>query len=437
MRSRLRDIPDDRQDFAVVLDFDGIYELVPSGTAVARADGLKQAAAMIFVDVRPVFIDVNLDLPCQGHVERRTVTVRFQSQVVAPELVLQDRIERLQNKLEYWTRSLVARESAQYTVDDHDRFENAARQTIVHRLLEHPPASAAAIALQLVEVSAELPEGTKSHKQHLIDGTRDTERRIHDAQEDEKVARLDRERVHATRLEETRNEEDVWRARQPLEDEKREKEKWQLGEDAQQLEEAYRRGPEAVLAVMAARDPEFMQQLVAHGVEDRNFLANLLLRAADSGVVNRGVVEDLLTDAANQLLQGSGAQIGTGDVLKEIDNGSQRGPNAEADADRDDEGFDPEDDDFDDRLIEVIEGEDDVIAAMFGTETTNGDQPPEGGPLGASSREADAEASRPASTRARKTTDPGTDDGGGAGQVRANIDGDRPEQPPAEDADDD
>lgn len=378
MKSRLRDIPNDRQDYAVVLDFAGVFELVPSGTPIARAEGIGSASAMIFVDVRPVFLDIELDLPCQGHVERRKVTVRYLSQVVAPEIVLQDRVERLQNKLEYWTRSLVARESVGYGVDDHERFLAAARSAVASRLLEQPPVSPAGIELQLVEVSAELPTSSLAHQQHLIEKTRDADRRIHDVNEDGRVASVSRRREHDEELEMSGFAEERWRARQSLADEQREKAIWQQQADAARLEEAYRRGPEALLALMAAKDPAAMEQLVAYGIKDRDFLADLLLRAAQSGVVSSSAVEDLLTNAANELLRGSGAQVGTGPPASELDRGARRGSVGAGDTEADDD-FDPDDDEFDDRPIDSGDGLDDLISTMFKNKEAGAGQPAAGG----------------------------------------------------------
>lgn len=370
MKSRLRDIPTDREDYAVVLDFNGIYELVPSGTPVAAAEGIRAAAAMIFVDVRPTFIDLDLEVPCRGYVERRLVTVRYQSRVVSAEVVLQDRVERLESRLEYWTRSIVARDSARFDSMHHEEFVAATRRAIAHRLLEQPPVSPAGVEIALVEVSADLPKGYEEHHRDVLESTRNADRRIHDMRQDGRVADIQRQRDHDEQLEDTSRAREQWEARQPFEDQKREKQIWQQQDDAALLEEIYRRGPEAVLAHIAAGDPTALDRLFAHGIEDRNFLAKLLMTAAEKGMIDKTVVEDVLIDAASNRLNGPRAQMGSGTLNRQIDRGTTRGSRHTADAD---DEFDPEDDDLDDRLIDLSDdGEEAMLQTVLGESRAGG-----------------------------------------------------------------
>ena len=363
MKSRLKEIPTDRKDYAVVLDFDGIYELVASGTPVSSAEGLKSASAMIFVDVRPIYFDVGLELPCKGYVERRNVTVRFESRVIAPELVLQDRIENVQRTLEYWTRAIVSRESAHYEVVQHEEFLSAARQAVSRSLMENPPVSPAAIELLLVDVSGPLPEGVRSAEEEITRSTRNANVRIHNLEQDNRVSSVQRRQDHEQQLEDAAHAHDAWTARQPLEDEQRDKRIWHQTADAARLEEAYRRGPEAVLALMASTDPSAMEKLVVHGIEDRNFLAELLMKAAEKGVISNSVVEDVLADVANSRLLGTAAQLGSGTLNREIDQGVQRGSTSARDSD---DKFDPEDESLDDQVIDLVDDENEMLDAILG-----------------------------------------------------------------------
>lgn len=349
LKSRLKHIPDDRQDYAAVLDFDGKYELVDNGVPILKAEGIGSARALILVDVRPVEWEVNVEVPCYGHVERRKVTVRYASQVTAPHVVLQSRFGELKSKLENWTSSVLHRESPRYAVDDHDRFLAAARSALANLLIEQPPVPRAGLSLEVTDVSSELP--TRAHESELLETRRQAELDVAEQEASSRIAGIERRLKHQAELEHDQMAASRWRASQSFDDERREKQRWHEQEEARMLEEAFNRGPEALLALMASRNPESIEQLTNYAIRDRSTFERLLMAAAESGVISRSAIEDMFTKAANHMLDGSGAHVGTGAPSGEIDAGSQRGANQAGD--KSDEHFDPLDDDFDDRRVET------------------------------------------------------------------------------------
>lgn len=292
MKSRLRDIPDNRSDYAVVLEVDGQHVLVPDGTSVANADGIRSANALLFVTLQSVHIDVTLKLKCRDLVEDRTVHVRFVSSVHSPEEVVRQRIDSIESSLDNWVRRLVGRTSRQYYVDETAGFEDEVWALLQQTLLENPPIPATALNLTVVDVRAELPIGLAEHE----------------------VAMVQKEREHKADLRNAATDAELFKAQERLRTLKAEAEDI----EAERIEAAYERGVKGILALAAARDPEAINELALEGRRERALqlraITAVLEAARGSDQVPQGVEVQLLA----KLLENTGVDISVDDPTVEL-----------------------------------------------------------------------------------------------------------------------
>lgn len=344
-RSRLKDIPQDRDDYAVVVDFDGHFELAPNGTPIDKVDGIRSARALVFVDIRPTSIEIAIDLFCAGNIEKRTVRAHFWSQVVSPEAVATVRIGEMRASLEGWARSVLTRPSSRYASTDSVSFEDEAWELLRSTLAERPPVSPTTIQLELGEVVAELPTAQVSHERVLLQGgrTRVEKERAEIDRHDFEL--LQREHALEVDLNSADAEETVFDRRASL----REKHFTTEDSEAARLEAAFARGPQAVFALMAARNPDDLANLAQHGIHDRDMMMRVLLETVSSGDFGDATKQDIARSLAKQILQ-----IPEGDFEpREIDAGEVRRTSEQRTVSDDplDEVFDLDDDAFDSQPV--------------------------------------------------------------------------------------
>lgn len=320
VKSRLGDVPDRRGDYAVVMEIDGHFEQIPDGTPIARADGIREADALVFVDIGSVYIDINLELKCEGIVDNRIVQVRFETQVIAPERVLQHRVGSVEARLENWVRRIVGPASREYPLEEWGAFEDDARARVEGSLHADSPLSPAAFDLSLVDLVVDLPPDVLSHEREMLARERKTAAKEHERRDRHVLEDQDRMLQHEIALKAQADEEDLWHAGSSLRGSKKDVEE----DEARRLEEAAQRGTESVLARMAARNPEAIGELVEEIQRKQLLQIEAVLAALDRTSDNdkiRGATKEGLL---GKLLEASGVDIGLGGSISQLETGRKR-----------------------------------------------------------------------------------------------------------------
>ncbi|MEM9611700.1 MAG: hypothetical protein AAGA59_02070 [Actinomycetota bacterium] len=305
LRGRLSEIPRERSDFAVVLDVEGFYELIPSGVRVESADNIRLANALVLVNIGQKLLEFREKLPCLDNLEERTVVVRFSSRVLDPVAVLGENIGDFSATLATWSRAVLRRASVSVPAGEPEVFHQAALQAMVRELTAAPPIPPFAIDLRVAGLEVDEPKNYVEHGRNRIAKRRAGETRLVASGEDARLEEVHQKRSQTARLNQLAHDEEYYGRSRSLVRSQEDEREARTARRAQLYESAYGRGPEAILALVAADNPEALSDLVAQKLDDRRFLAEMMLKAAKSGLIQSTDLEISLVKAANELLASS------------------------------------------------------------------------------------------------------------------------------------
>lgn len=372
MRVRLKEIPSERSDYAVVLEFNGHHELVPNGTPLERADGVRSASGIVFIDIREVDIDIEVEMKTRGHVETRPVRASFRAQVQSPVHAAQTRVSDLGSKLETWLTSVLSLTSQAYSTDEVGLFETEAAPLAGRTLREQPPISETAVQITLLNLEADLPTSEAEARESILGIQRTTRVEVEAARGKHLVAGQVAQFDHEQSLQTTEHDHERWSAGSKQRDALREHE-WA---EAGRIEEAFKRGPQALGALHAARNPAALGELINQALGERQMTVQVWLNAVENMDLPESLKLDLVTAIAQEIMPAGHGSLdtGSGSLGKARGLATSDRPNSNPQ----DDSFDITDDSFDDRRVDTP---DDLLLSVLNEDETEADpmEPQNGG----------------------------------------------------------
>lgn len=314
---RLDGVPTARSGLQAVLEVDGQYELVPPGTPLRSADGIVQAAQVMFVDVRPTVIAVSVEPLCRGGHGSFTVDAQFECEVIDAVALLEAGEVQFRDNLSAWLSRTLRPLGSGYDLQQAQDLEAAAWSVLNQQLtIDAPIRGGGAVDIRLIDFRVALNEAEAQHLRDLEERRRDRERIIGEASVQDLRDSTEHERNRKRKgfqrdldYEDEQNrlqtdEFDRARRIRKLASQEREAAAWLRAIDA---------GPDALYAMLLAADPTAIDRAIAQKIEDRGALEAILKEAIASGRLDPMYVEDILFGIGERVVSsrlGGAASIG-------------------------------------------------------------------------------------------------------------------------------
>lgn len=268
-RERLKGIPNERTGIGLVLEVDGVHSEVPNGTPLRRAPGIGSASGVILVDLRPRLISVDLTLPSSAPHRDFAATATFQCQVRDATAVVEDQIGDVAEGLARWASSLVRGISRDLSPEDPAVLEDLGSDQLTRAVSHRPLHRATVVAIKLATFEVEFSSHQREELTEWDARVREADAKVHQVELDERVSFAE----DAAQL--TRDDR-----KGSLRDRR-----------AERYAKALAQGPEALMALVLADNPEAITQIMNRQLDDRNALYHFLVEVTNSPHIDGSVME--------------------------------------------------------------------------------------------------------------------------------------------------